>query len=71
LPTYARFFEKVLQDQADQNHIMKFAFGRMSATGENLVYFEVDGRPIIVDKQTGIEICEAMHNVAVYLGYDK
>jgi hypothetical protein len=36
-----------------------------------LIYFEIDGSPIIIDKQTGIDICEAMHDVAVYLGYDK
>jgi hypothetical protein len=65
------FFEKILQDQVDQNHTIKLAFGRMSFTGENLIYFEIDGSPIIIDKQTGIDICEAMHNVAVYLGYDK
>jgi hypothetical protein len=65
------FFEKILQDQVEKAHTIKLEFGRMSFTGESLIYFRIDGKPIIIDRQTGLEICEAMHNVAVYLGYDK
>jgi len=65
------FFEKIMQDQVEKDHTVRLEFGRMSFTGENLIYFRIDGKPIIVDRQTGLEICEAMHNVAVYLGYDE
>jgi hypothetical protein len=65
------FFEKILQDQVEKDHTVKLEFGRMSFTGENLIYFRIDEKPIIIDRKTGIEICEAMQNVAVYLGYDE
>jgi hypothetical protein len=65
------FFEKVLHDQANKVNKIRLEFGRSSFTGENLIYFVIDGRTIIVDKQSGIEIYEAITDVAHYLGYDK
>ena len=65
------FFEKLLKDKVGEAQPVKLEFGRSSFTGENLLYVSIDGKPIIVDKATGREICEAMGNVATYLGYDK
>jgi len=63
------YFDKVLQDQVDEKNKINLEFGRMSFTGENLLYFKIDGKTLIVDEKTGLEICEAMWNVAKYLGY--
>jgi hypothetical protein len=63
------FFDKTLNDQAGEAEAVHLAFGRMNATGEDLLYFQIDGKIILVDKTTGREICSAMELVASYLGY--
>lgn len=65
------FFEKNLQDQAGRKTSMSLEFGRMNATGTSLIYITVDEKTVLIDKQSGREICEAMRDLAIYLQYDK
>lgn len=66
-----QYFEKVLRDQASQTEPITFAFGRMNATGKNLLYFQIDGKFTLIDEVTGREICDKMASVSTYLSYDK
>lgn len=67
------FFEKTIRDKEDKTAGIELEFGRSSFYGgESLMYFNVDGKTVILDEKTGREICEAMQRqrLAVYLGYD-
>lgn len=64
------FFGQELQDQGKPELWTKLEFGRSSFYRENLIYFVVDGKTLIVDEKTGRAICEAMQTLGTYLGYD-
>jgi len=50
---------------------MELEFGRSSYYGEYLIYFTVDGNSVMVDKEVGREIYDAMMRLGAYFGYDK
>jgi len=65
------FFEKTLKDKKKAGAEIDLEFGRSSFYGENLMYFVVDGKTVIVDEKTGRDIYVAMKDLAIYLGYDE
>jgi hypothetical protein len=64
------FFEETLTDHGGKGEPVEFEFGRSSFYGENLLYFVIDGKTVIVSAAQGRRICEAMASVGSYLGYD-
>ncbi|MGN6549994.1 MAG: hypothetical protein ACTHJ3_08905 [Pararhizobium sp.] len=66
------FFEKTIRDKEDKKASIEIEFGRSSYyDGESLMYFNIEGKSVIVDEKTGREIYEAMQSLAAYLGYDR
>ena len=64
-----QFFEKTLVDRGDKNKRMELEFGRSSFYGgENLMYLQVDGKLLILDRDTMHELFAAMERLADYLG---
>lgn len=65
------FFEGTLQDKEQKDTKIDLEFGRSSFYGENLIYFAVDGKSVILDAKTGKTIYEKLRDLAIYLGYEK
>lgn len=66
------FFEKTVRDKEKSEIGIDLEFGRSSFyDGESLVYLTIEGKTVIVDEETGREICEAMQSLANYLGYSR
>lgn len=66
------FFEGMLKDKGGKTEPVKLEFGRSSYYGgENLIYFVIDGKTLIVDEETGRKIAEGMSSLAAYLRYDE
>jgi hypothetical protein len=64
------FFEKSIEDKEKPIKI-DLEFGRSSFYGgENLMYFVISGELVIVDRQTGREIYDAMMRLGAYFGFD-
>jgi hypothetical protein len=68
-------FSKTIEDdkfEGDDKVKMDLEFGRSSFyAGANRMYFEVDGKVVIVDTETGVEIYRAMMRLGAYLGHDR
>ncbi|BCG73018.1 hypothetical protein MesoLj113a_41760 [Mesorhizobium sp. 113-1-2] len=64
------FFDKVIRDVEEPSTAIAIEFGRSSAYGQNLMYFTLDDKMVIVDEKTGREIYDAMQRLAAYLSYD-
>jgi|HubBroStandDraft_6_1064221.scaffolds.fasta_scaffold482256_3 hypothetical protein len=65
------FFERTVSDKIKTDANVDLEFGRCSAyNGESLVYIKVDGKMVILDENTGKDICCAMGDLSHYLGYD-
>lgn len=65
------YFEKTIEDKKEKTAKMELEFGRSSYYGEYLIYFTVDGNSVMVDKEVGREIYDAMMRLGAYFGYDK
>jgi len=65
------FFEKTIRDKKDKSDGIEFEFGRSSFYGENLMYFSINSKTVIVDEKTGREIYEQISALGRYLGYDE
>lgn len=66
------FFEQTIADKEEKHESYEVEFGRSSYyDGENLMYFSINGRSIIVDEKTGREIYDAINRLGSYLGYDR
>jgi hypothetical protein len=66
-----QFFEEVVQDKERKENGIDLEFGRSSFYRDNLIYLRVDDTTVILDEATGRRLCEAMADLATYLGYDK
>jgi hypothetical protein len=63
------FFEETVQDKEGEASI-ELEFGRSSYYhGESLVYLTINGTTVILDEKVGRKLCEAMDDLAAYLGY--
>jgi hypothetical protein len=61
------FFEQTIRDKQDKTKEIKLEFGRSSFYGETLMYFGIDGKLVIVDRETAQKILVAMRDLGAYL----
>jgi hypothetical protein len=64
------YFDETISDlKADVK--INLEFGRSSYYRENLMYFKIDDKLVIVNEETGKQIYEQMKSLAFYLGYER
>ena len=65
-----QFFSEEIKDAAGKNGEVNLEIGRSSfLNGENLIYFSVDGRTLILGEKTGRELIDAFDRLDRYLNY--
>lgn len=64
------FFEETLKDQGDEASI-DFEMGRSSFYDEDSIYFVIDGKSVIVNREQAKRFVNAVADVGSYLGLNK
>ncbi|WP_019606639.1 hypothetical protein [Teredinibacter turnerae] len=62
------FFEEVVKCQGGKEE-MEIEFGRSSYYKEDSIYLKVDGKEIVMDRETAKEFVEAASRVGRYFGF--
>lgn len=63
------YFEETLRDVGNRSEPLHLEFGRSSAHGESLMYLVIDEHTLVLDREVGKRIAEAMSLLAGYLSY--
>lgn len=64
------FFEEVLKDQGNKTSV-ELEVGRSSYYDEDSIYFVIDGKTVIVDREQAKRFVNAVSDVGSYLGLNK
>lgn len=64
------FFDETLKDQDDEVSI-DFEIGRSSFYDEDSIYFVIDGKSVIVNREQAKRFVDAVADVGGYLGLNK
>jgi hypothetical protein len=63
------YLDGTIKDKEKKDAEIALEFGRSSFYGESLMYFEVGGKLVIIDKATGMRIFDEMMRLGAFLGY--
>lgn len=64
------FFEETIKCQGGKEE-MDVEFGRSSFYDEDSIYLKVDGKAIVMDRETAKRFVEAAESVGFYFGFIK
>jgi len=62
------YFEEIVNDQGDKNSI-ELELGRSSFYEQDSIYIKVDGKLVIMDRETAKRFVEAVVRVGNYHGF--
>lgn len=62
------YFEETIKDQGGRTE-MELEMGRSSFYPEDSIYIRVDGKIVIMDRETAARFAEAVYSVGFYHGF--
>jgi hypothetical protein len=66
------FYHKIIHDKEKQDVKIELEFGGSSFYGgENLMYLRIDGKFMVLDRETGVKIFNAVQKLGTYLSFDE
>jgi len=64
------YFEERIKSKIESEGEVDLSFGKTTfCKGEPLMYLTIFGKQFVLDEATGRRLAEAMHELALYLGY--
>jgi len=66
------FYHNIIHDKEKQDVKIELEFGGTSFYGgENLMYLRIDGKFMVLDRETGVKFFNAVQKLGTYLSFDE